>query len=441
MDHRRFDALTRRIFTITTRRSAFAGLAGVLAVLTGWLPGRSAGARRRSALCRSRGGACFPDRGITCCGNLTCRRGECRCRTNQRVCGRRCIGKHHCCRHRDCGGGQRCRRGRCQCSGQQRRCGKRCVAKHACCPGETRCDGTCVNLTSSKLHCGACGLTCAGTAACQQGVCVAGATYREVRRWDAAGLQGPLGVAVDREGIVYVTENTPDGQIWKFSGGGTLLHSWPATGQPFGIAVSPGGTLYVATDELEPGTPPVVRTYNTNGTPGFSFLIEPDTTLWGLAIGANGNVYVASPTNGLVQRFSATGDPLQVWPGPQPGGFDWPSWLATAPNGDVYVTEFDADRVTRWSATGALKGQWGSEGNGDGEFDGIDAIAVDPAGFVYITDLGNQRVQKFTASGGFVGIIGGAGVFVGPAGIAVTRTGMVYVADYDTNEIVQFSPD
>lgn len=434
MDHGRFDTLTRRIFTLTrtSRRTAFAGVAGVLA---GWLEDRRTGAQRRPNLCRPLGQPCFPGRGIGCCGSLACRQGRCRCRKNQRVCSGRCIGKHRCCRNRECGKGQRCRKGRCRCSGQQRQCGKRCVANHTCCPGEVRCGGKCVHLKSSKQHCGECGLSCAGTAVCKQGVCVAGGTYREVRRWDAAGLEHPIGIAVDRAGVLYVTDHEPDGQIWKFSGGGRLLQSWPGTGmQSIGIAIAPGGTLYVVT--LTPQS--LIQTYTTNGTPGFAF---PTQSLpWGVAIGPNSDVYLTAPPDGLVQHFSATGDLLQDWPGLDPGGFDWPIWVATAPGGDVYVTEYDLNRVTRWSATGEFKEQWGSQGNGDGEFDEVDAIAVDTAGFVYVTDLGNQRVQKFTASGGFVGMIGGAGVFTGPSGIAVSRTGMVYVADYDTGEIVQFAP-
>lgn len=63
MDSPGFDALTRRIFAASSRRSAVAGLASALALPAAWLTGRPAAPRRRPRVCRPLGHLCFPGRG------------------------------------------------------------------------------------------------------------------------------------------------------------------------------------------------------------------------------------------------------------------------------------------------------------------------------------------------------------------------------------------
>ncbi len=83
---------------------------------------------------------------------------------------------------------------------------------------------------------------------------------------------------------------------------------------------------------------------------------------------------------------------------------------------------------------------WGSEGGGNGQFRGPADVAVSPTGEVYVVDTGNQRIQKFTSSGDFITAWGGfgfgGGTFMSPSGIAVAPTGDVYVADWE-NEFIQ----
>ena len=43
-----------------------------------------------------------------------------------------------------------------------------------CGPDEMFCDGACVNILSSRDHCGTCGNACAGTQVCGNGSCGAG---------------------------------------------------------------------------------------------------------------------------------------------------------------------------------------------------------------------------------------------------------------------------
>ena len=88
-----------------------------------------------------------------------------------------------------------------------------------------------------------------------------------------AGLPGsPYGIALDREGHVYVTERD-HGRVLKYTITGTLLASW--TGE-----ATDGGTL---------------------------------TAPWGVAVDSSGNVVVADEGANRIRIFSATGAHLTGW--------------------------------------------------------------------------------------------------------------------------------
>lgn len=306
------------------------------------------------------------------------------------------------------------------------------MSKNACPPLQTRCGGACVNLLTAKHHCGECGLVCAGTATCQNGICVAGGAYREVRRFGASDLNQPFGITVDRQGVLYVTDDFPD-RIVKLTGDGDVITSWPTVGaNPTGIEITPAGELYACNFDSNN-----VQTYSNNGTAEHSFPTAERPS--GLAIGPGGVVYVVPFSEAAVQIFNLAGDLIGRWSGFQ-YGFNRPTRVAAAPNGDVYVTNHGSQDVVWVSAAGEVQGRWG--GNGPGWISFPHGVTVDAAGFVYVADRGNYRVQKYTASGDFVGAFGD---FARPdviIDVAVSRTGMVYVTlPLNDHVIVQFEPD
>ena len=87
--------------------------------------------------------------------------------------------------------------------------------------------------------------------------------------------------------------------------------------------------------------------------------------------------------------------------------------------------------------------QWGGQGVGNGQFDSPMGIALDRSGHVYVSDYGNNCVQKFTAAGKFLLKWGnegdGEGQFRRPAGLAVDKAGIVYVADSGNCRIEKFN--
>ena len=86
---------------------------------------------------------------------------------------------------------------------------------------------------------------------------------------------------------------------------------------------------------------------------------------------------------------------------------DVPAGLAVGPDGNLYVANAGSDEIVVLDLDGKLLRRWGGHGSGPGEFDfqrhgGNDntgGVAVDRQGFVYVTDYVNNRVQKFTEDG------------------------------------------
>ena len=166
----------------------------------------------------------------------------------------------------------------------------------------------------------------------------------------------------------------------------------------------------------------------------------------GLAVAADGSLYVADTANHRIWHVNRQGAVLGSWgeQGTGPAQFQEPWGLALDDQGNVYVADTWNHRVQKFDAQGNFLLDWGAVGqfapgdpNGEGTFFGPRGIAIGPEGRVYVTDTGNKRVQVFDDQGNFLWEFGGQ--LDEPVGIAVSASGEVFVADTWNRRVQVFS--
>ncbi|HET7770380.1 MAG TPA: flippase activity-associated protein Agl23, partial [Chloroflexota bacterium] len=198
--------------------------------------------------------------------------------------------------------------------------------------------------------------------------------------------------------------------------------------QAAGAAVNP---LVYESKRVEPA---VISQWGTNGrNPGQL------NTPRGVAVDAQGNVYVADTLNHRIQKFSRTGQPLGQWgsEGSADGQFKEPMGVAVDTQGNIYVADTWNHRIQKLGPDGRFLLKW----NGQPSFWGPRAVALDGSNNVYVMDTGNKRIQKFDADGRFLATFGaegaGPGQFREPIGLAVASDGRMFVADTNNKRIQQ----
>ncbi len=257
-----------------------------------------------------------------------------------------------------------------------------------------------------------------------------------------------------------VFADTNNHQVRCYTWNGMFVAKWGGQGggpgqfqYPQGIAVNRRGEVIVADsgnhriqitggppdrlDEL-PGEPRLV--FGSRGS-GPGELVEPA----GVAVDADGNIYVADAGNHRIQKFDAQGRFLAAWGGPgrDPGLFDRPMGLAIDhARGWLYVTDTDNGRIQKLDLNGRFLLAWGERGMRTGQLYRPKGIAVDPRGDVYVVDTNNHRVKKYTSDGAFLGAFGSRGVADGelwfPFGVAVDGEGRLWITDSENGRIQAF---
>jgi PKD repeat protein len=253
-----------------------------------------------------------------------------------------------------------------------------------------------------------------------------------------------------------------------FSGEGGSPASKSLLHDPTGVAVDGAGNVYFADTGnnrvREISAAGGISTIAGNGLGGYSGdggparaaeLHAPD----GVAVDANGNVYIADESNNRLRKVSGDGT-ITTIAGTGTGGYNGDGMAATSAQlfeprgvavdaqGNVYIADFGNERVREVRPDGTI-GTIAGDGNagttGDGgpatsaELQAPEALAVDASGSVYVVD-NEVRVRK--VSGGTITTIAGDGTLGfsgdgGPAGsaqlqaagVAVDARGDVYLAD------------
>ncbi len=151
----------------------------------------------------------------------------------------------------------------------------------------------------------------------------------------------------------------------------------------------------------------------------------------GVAVGANGIVFVTDSELGLVARLDRKGNSI----GPiGKGHLTRPTGIAyDATTRRIYVTDTGDHQVKVFDIEGGLLDVWGERGEGPGEFNFPTYVSI--AGEkLFVADTMNARVQVLsTQTGKHLATVGKMGMYIGnmvrPKGVAVDSEGNIYVVE------------
>ena len=280
---------------------------------------------------------------------------------------------------------------------------------------------------------------------------------------DPKQFNAPHGLAVASDGTLYVADSN-NHRIQKFDRNGEFVMAFggfsgantanPATGtlnEPWGVAVGPDGSVYVADTwnhrvQKFDSAGEFVKAW---GMPGQVEFGGQGGVFWGprdVAVDKNGRVYVTDTGNKRIQVFSSDGTFITQMGGPGvlPGQLDEPVGIAIDPStGNIIVADTWNQRIQVLTPDGVPVRQWEVRGWLDQSVTTKPYIAVDKNGNVYVADPTGFRVLVFGSDGTFKLTFGDIGTdeksFQSPIGIAVDDQGNVYVSDAGLSRVVRFA--
>ena len=264
-----------------------------------------------------------------------------------------------------------------------------------------------------------------------------------------SGFSIPTGVAVDRNGNIYVADFN-NGVVKEIAAVGGVIPANPTIRtlgsgftSPYDVAVDNSGNVYVsdegnsAVKEIGAigGVIPVNPTIRALG----SGLNRPA----GIAVDRSGNVYVADEGNSVVKEIEAVAGVIPPTPTilTLGSGFNSPYGVAVDLSGNVYVADAGNAAVKEIEAVVGLIPPTPTILTLGSGFSAPYDVALDSNGNVYVADMNNSGVKEIEAVGGVIPatptiLTLGSG-FSSPFGVAVDGNGNVYVAGTSTDEIYE----
>lgn len=233
----------------------------------------------------------------------------------------------------------------------------------------------------------------------------------------------PSGVAADREGNVIVADTganrirriRPDGAVITLAGDGVAGYRDGPAAQarfngPIGVASDDHGNVYV-TDSYNDRIRLItadgeVRTLAGQGAPGFADgqggMAAFDTPT-GIAVDRHGAVLIADTGNDAIRKIGPDGRVstlARTDPGDGAGLLNGIVGLVPTWDGFLYIASFDRGRIVQMSPSGALRVLVGSgstiDGNAAVRLTGPAGLVVDRAGALYVADASAYAIRKLS---------------------------------------------
>jgi sugar lactone lactonase YvrE len=238
----------------------------------------------------------------------------------------------------------------------------------------------------------------------------------------AGGFSTPSGLALAPDGTLYVADTgthtirriAPDGSVSTLAGDATPGYADGPAHQarfngPIGIAVARDGRVFVSdtyNDRIRViSVDGIVSTLAGSGQPGADDGVAESAsfdTPTGLALDARGILYVADTGNRIVRTVDMNGRvTTPTWA--QGDGFFRPLGLAVGPEAELYIAD-EGGRITEIRSDGAIRTIAGDrvgfrDGSGaTAQFRRPSGIALRGPGRLVVADAGNALIRAVTAT-------------------------------------------
>ncbi|VAW87327.1 hypothetical protein MNBD_GAMMA17-1579 [hydrothermal vent metagenome] len=256
---------------------------------------------------------------------------------------------------------------------------------------------------------------------------------------------------VSPDGIITTVAGTG---VQGYSGDGGLavqaMLSWPED-----VALGSDGSFYIADSgnhRIRRVAPDgIITTVVGTGAAGYAGDGGPaDQALlnapYGVAVGPDGSLYIADANNNSIRRVTPDGIITTIQ-----AALSFPTDVAFGPDGSLYIADEGNNRVRRVTSDGTVTTVAGTGVQGDSGDGGFadqallnapNGVAMSIDGSLYIADSGNHRIRSITPEGiiitvagtGNQGSFGDAGPadqaqLNAPSGVAIGANGNLYIAD------------
>lgn len=263
-------------------------------------------------------------------------------------------------------------------------------------------------------------------------------------------LRRPTGVAFDGSGNIYAAD-TGKGRIVQFdqNGGFVTTFGEPGTGplqlkRPIDVGVADDGRAYVVDKDQDKI---VMYDPTHKATKALTFKDEPPLSV----TVANNKLYITTASGILIGNLDGEIETGLIHRGREKGQFDMPGGVAVGADGTLYVADTGNYRIQAISPDGKVKWVYGTplppdkavNYNGpDRKFGLPSNLSLDSNGYIYVVDGLSSQITILDNDGKFVENMGDIGhdngTFYYPDGIDY-RAGRIAIADKFNDRVEVFS--
>jgi tripartite motif-containing protein 71 len=266
------------------------------------------------------------------------------------------------------------------------------------------------------------------------------------------GFIDPYGIAVNKDGVVYVTD--AGGYCVKvFDQAGKLIQTIGKAGSsgaslnyPQGISFDTNGDLYVV--DSNNGRIAIFssdgKLKNSIGEVGG----YPEAFYTPKGIFVSDKIFACNTRNHRLSVFDKNSheligsygdlgdDPKDLPRGTLAYHFRLPTDVEVAEDGKIYVVDSKHGQIKVLAQNGEFLFSFGENGSGEGQFNLPEGITLDRQGNIYVCDAMNRRIQKFDSQGNFLRALDEG--LKRPVSICIDNEGKFYIVDAELKQAIKF---